>query len=615
MNQFTWLAVHSAVAYLHFLLAWRFYPQSKDNFMVFVFWLLMVLSMMLHICYGTANFFGMTAQAELVRAVTLTGYWLLAFLPALLATLFLGELTKKPEKTTRLNNLLAVLSKDPKRLLAGCLLISLVTVLISIVSLVADPEQMVIFGNYYSLAFTFVFAAVWLVMLGLGFRPGLAQGEVATPSFRWLMLGLIALYIIVFLLGSGKVWSLVPIVTTVGLSLCFCWYKFRSQFMDVIIKQFLRILMAVLATLGFVALIEQTNSMSAELQKFIVFVFIIATALSYYWLSTKLASFWHPSSDRLSSIHADLPLMLAKCHQEHAAIDMTEQYLSTLFNSRVAINRSLDKPLHSLLISGEPELNIQLGYLRRWMPWFSEALHWVKTAGIYLQSHLNILQSLEKEHQQQLKAEELTSLAAKAELNAMRSQIRPHFLFNILNSIHSFVTIDPKLAERTIEILSDIMRDVLSMSDKDRVPLEAELKIAENYLLIEKIRYGEQFDYRIELDPSCRGHMIPPFSLQPLVENAIKHAVDAQFEPVHIMVKLVRGKDKIQLQVLDDGPGLGRQSQSAGLGMALKNIQSRLVLLYGNTGELTLENRQDKGTVASISIPLAISASEEAVSK
>jgi len=217
---------------------------------------------------------------------------------------------------------------------------------------------------------------------------------------------------------------------------------------------------------------------------------------------------------------------------------------------------------------------------------------------------LKLLQALEVEHQQQIKTEELVSLAAKAELNAMRSQIRPHFLFNILNSIHSFVRTDPKQAELTIEILSDIMRSTLSMSEKDEVPLNQELSIVKKYLSIEKVRYGDQFDYVIEISPECLSLSIPPFSVQPLVENVIKHAVDSQFKPVFLSVSVSIIDNQLLIQVLDDGPGISQQPSSHGLGIALKNIKDRLQILYGKESELKLENRPDKGTTASILIPL-----------
>lgn len=606
MGAFTWLAVHLAVAYLHLLLAWRLYPQRKEHFMIFVFWVFTVLSMLLHTVYATEKIVQLLLGKDQIKPVVLMGYWLLAFLPAPLVTLFLGELKPNTAKQSAVVKIFANISENPKRLFLTCLLISSMTVALSIRSMQVDPEQVISFGNLYSLYYMFVFAVIWMIMLIVGFRPDSQQGRVLAPIFRWFMVLLIVLYVMAHTIGGGKVWLLIPIISTVGLSLCFCWYRFRVQFMDVVINQFIRILMAIMATLGFIKMIELASDVDVDIQKFIIFSYVIILAFSYRWLSNKLASLWHPSIEKLLLIHSELPALLASRYNRQEAISATEVYLSQLFNSDVAINRKLNNPVQTLVMKEGSSVTIELGYLRRWMPWFSEALHWVQVAGVYLQSHIKLLDSLEKEHLQQLKAKELTSLAAKAELNAMRSQIRPHFLFNVLNSIHSFVSVDPKRAEHTIEILSDVMRSVLLMSDKDEVPLDDELSITEKYLLIEKVRYGDQFDYKINVELGSKTFLIPPFSIQPLVENVIKHAVDAQFEPVLIQIE-VKGKgNRLCVHVLDDGPGLENKNMPAGLGIALKNIESRLINLYGKSSQLTLKNRADKGAEVMILIPIKL---------
>jgi hypothetical protein len=607
MSDFAYVAIHFAVAYLHALLSWRFYPERKDNFSVYVFWLMMVLSTLLHVCYAGAGLFNILQLPSLTKGSILAGYWLLAYMPSCATTLFLGELTEQPKKQTVLTQYLGLINADMKRLFTVCVLISTATVVVSGISFYFMDGFRYSFGNIYSMYFMFAFAGVWLAMLGAGYRPNPDKANIITPLFRFLMVGLLVMYLLSNLFNFGNFWSLIPIISTVGMSLCFCWYRFRIQFMDVIINQFIRFLLAIVATSGFMAIWQYSQEAEQDLQKLLVLVFIIAVLLTYQWVSAKLASIWHPPVAKLSMIHSQLPIILAQCHHQQDAINQTEQYLSELFNAQISINQNLDSPVQELTIEGAQTVHVQMGYLRRWMPWFSEALYWVRTAGLYLQSHLKILQSLEVEHQQKLKTEALVSLAAKAELNAMRSQIRPHFLFNILNSIHCFVRTEPERAEQTIEILSEIMRSVLAFSDKDTVALNKELNIVEKYLLIEKIRYSEQFDYQIHIDPACQSVMIPPFSVQPLVENAIKHAVDSQFDPVLIVVNVKIVNNQLLIEVLDDGPGLNKQSQSTGLGIAMKNIKSRLSILYGQSSELVLKNRATKGAMAVINIPLPVS--------
>jgi len=607
MTSFIFIATHSAVAYLHFLLSWRFFPQRKTEFSLYVFWLMMVLSCLLHVSYALSQLLITINTNDTITFnsyIVLFGYWLLAFLPALLATLFIGELTISPKKSNVLIKAIASFNRNIKKLFISSLLISVFTLLLSLNAMLTQSDFQLSFGNHYALYYMFTFGILWLLMFALGFRPNPDNGNVIKPIFRLLMASLIILYAIAHIFDFEEIWRIIPIITTVGLSLCFCWYRFRTQFIDVIINQFIRIIITIFITFGFVNLWQISQQYNIDLQYLAVFTFLIATAIVYQQLNRLLIQVWHPPTAKLELIHVELPGLLAKSHAPQAAINITEQYLTKLFNATIIINRKNNEELQLIAVDGDPQLNIQLGYLRGWMPWFSEAIFWVRTSGLYLQKHLKILASLEKEHRQRLNTEALISLAAKAELQAMRSQIRPHFLFNILNSIHCFVRTDPKMAEQTIEILSEIMRSVLIMSDQDTVELHKELSVVEKYLFIEKIRYGEQFTYAINISTQCNNLLIPPFSVQPLVENAIKHAVDAQFEPVNILINVKIVADDLLIEVIDDGPGLYQQTSSLGLGIALNNIKSRLALLYGKTSQLKLINNQLKGIKAVINIPL-----------
>jgi LytS/YehU family sensor histidine kinase len=301
--------------------------------------------------------------------------------------------------------------------------------------------------------------------------------------------------------------------------------------------------------------------------------------------------------------HTELPARLANCTDEASAIRETEKFIGTTFHCDTAINRDETFGLaNRLQLPGEPEIDVRLGYIRGWIPWLSQANSWARTAAMYLQSHLQIQES----HVNSLRAEELSTLAARAELDAMRAQIRPHFLFNTLNSIHSFVRADPARAENVIEQLSELMRSVLASPDEDMIPLEKELNTVKNYLAIEKARYGDRLIYTINVPRALGNWMIPPFSIQPLVENVMKHGVDAQFEPVTLSIQAVsiqaatHGK-LINIQVIDDGPGLAATNR--GLGMAMKNIKARLTRLYGDEANLSLATNKSGGLTATLTVP------------
>jgi two-component system sensor histidine kinase YesM len=128
--------------------------------------------------------------------------------------------------------------------------------------------------------------------------------------------------------------------------------------------------------------------------------------------------------------------------------------------------------------------------------------------------------------------------------------------------------------------------------------------LVRKYLSIEKIRYGEQFQFEIEVAEDCLMQPVPAFSIQPLVENAIKYAVDSQLEPVTIKVNIRRDNQTLKIKVIDDGPGLIK-GHSTGLGLALQNIANRLENLYGGAAKLTLQNGDNKGVVVVLKIPMS----------
>ncbi len=605
MILFITLTGHAAVAYLHVLLSWRFYPQRQNNFFVNLFWYLMVLSLALHTIYSIFYLALLLELMQFLKPLQISGYLLLAFYPAILATLFLGELTEKPKKSNAMANLLSLISRDSKKLFLFCVLVSALTILPSIITEITGGNPVYNFGNFYALTYMVLFGGVWLLMFLSGLRAVSKKYPLRHPTFGIVIAVIVALSFGSIYVNLGHAWSLVPIVSTTGISLCFCWYRFRTQLMDVIVNQFVRILMLLAIVVGLYRLTSGMNDeqLNGDVQMLCLLLYVLVGSLLFAWINKLSTSWWHPPLAMLSKVHTELPSILNRCTDEKNAIEKTELYLAQIFSTQVRINQYMTNSVHTLVLEGKPHIEINLGYMRRWMPWFSEALNWVRTAGLYLQSHLKVLQTLEKDHQQQLKAESLSALAAKAEMIAMRSQIRPHFLFNILNSIHSFVSTDPKQAEHTIEILAELMRGVLQMSDKDEVTLQQELCLVKKYLSIEKIRYGEQFQFQINCDEECLSQSLPSFSIQPLVENAFKYAVDTQFEPVVIVVIAKIENHFLKIKVIDDGPGISK-TPSSGMGMALQNIESRIKNLYGARGELTLVNGDSKGAIASLQIPI-----------
>jgi hypothetical protein len=176
---------------------------------------------------------------------------------------------------------------------------------------------------------------------------------------------------------------------------------------------------------------------------------------------------------------------------------------------------------------------------------------------------------------------ELRRLVSQAELRALQSQIHPHFLFNALNSLYGIIPKQAAGARETVLNLADILRYFLQ-GEKTWIPLEEELNIVRAYLEVEKLRLGDRLQVEMNVDPSAVRRRIPMLSLQPLVENAVKHGVARQAAGGTVRVFVGFGEDRMTVKVSDTGPGFPTaRSQGGGLGVGLENVERRLRLCYG----------------------------------
>jgi two-component system LytT family sensor kinase len=189
---------------------------------------------------------------------------------------------------------------------------------------------------------------------------------------------------------------------------------------------------------------------------------------------------------------------------------------------------------------------------------------------------------------------------AEARLITLRAQLQPHFLFNALNTISVLMREEVDRAERVLLDLSSLLRSVLQASDATFSPLSQECALARTYLSVEQARFGERLDFRFEIDPAAASALVPSLLLQPLVENCVRHAVNARLEPTRIVVTALRRGASLELAVRDNGPGLG-PPRPAGVG--LSNTRARLALLYPGQDAFTIRNGADGGVEVLIAIP------------
>lgn len=206
-----------------------------------------------------------------------------------------------------------------------------------------------------------------------------------------------------------------------------------------------------------------------------------------------------------------------------------------------------------------------------------------------------------------LRESQLEAELARAQLEALRLEIQPHFLFNTLNAIAALIRL--KVNDRALDMLvglSELMRATLDRTGEQECTLDAELDFTRRYADLQAARFGDRLEVVYQIDPACAGVRVPTFILQPLVENAIRHGAARQSARCRIEIAASLHGDGVHLQVSDDGAGLPPGfdvSRHAGTG--LRNLRSRLARLYGQAGRLDVRRRDGSGTVVEIVVPRA----------
>ena len=200
-----------------------------------------------------------------------------------------------------------------------------------------------------------------------------------------------------------------------------------------------------------------------------------------------------------------------------------------------------------------------------------------------------------------LRASQQQAACVRAQLDALKIQLQPHFLFNTLHAIGSLMHYDVDTAERMLNRLSELLRMSLQETGNDTISLRRELDFLEAYVEIEKIRFEHRLAVSWDVPPSLHGAAIPAFILQPLVENAIKHGVAPRAAGGRIAIRAIAARGELLLEVEDDAPSASPARRGFGIGLA--NTRSRLEAIYG-AGQRFELLRAGMGTVARIRLPL-----------
>jgi signal transduction histidine kinase len=200
--------------------------------------------------------------------------------------------------------------------------------------------------------------------------------------------------------------------------------------------------------------------------------------------------------------------------------------------------------------------------------------------------------------------ERLKAQLAEARLRVLKMQLHPHFLFNTLHSINSLVTEDPAGASQMITRLGDFLRLTLEHSERQFVTLAEEVEFLRSYLDIEQVRFQDRLTVEFDVEHAALSAEVPHLILQPLVENAIRHAVASRAGPARIRVAARRADGSLRLEVSDSGPGITAAASRPGAGVGLRNVRARLEQLYGGRHRFELANGDGGGLTVTLELPL-----------
>ena len=202
--------------------------------------------------------------------------------------------------------------------------------------------------------------------------------------------------------------------------------------------------------------------------------------------------------------------------------------------------------------------------------------------------------------ERELRAARLQTELARAQVEALKMQVHPHFLFNTLNAISGLMREDVESADAMLTHLSELLRGTLQTQDVQEVPLDEELRLLGSYLAIQQTRFGDRLTIDIDVARECEQRLVPALILQPIVENAIRHGFGVTPGPGRIAICASAVNGRLCVDVIDEGAG---PPQPLREGYGLRNTRSRLRALYDESATLSVVPREPRGTLARLEVP------------
>ena len=258
--------------------------------------------------------------------------------------------------------------------------------------------------------------------------------------------------------------------------------------------------------------------------------------------------------------------------------------------------------------ANKPELLATFSWLRQWTRIYPNQLNqlidWELISGAAIIAIAHAVFYYRQSQQRALETAHLQARLAQAQLQALQSQLHPHFLFNTLHAISALMHRDVNAADRMLVQLSDLLRMTLNSVSRPEVQLHEEMDFLAKYLQIEQVRLGERLTVEFDVDVDALDAMVPALVLQPLVENAIKHGIAPHSRPGKVSVGARPEGDRLIMTVTDSGPGPNERALAAlSTGIGVSNTRARLAHQFGAQYRFEF-HRQTDGFTVLVAIPL-----------
>jgi len=245
--------------------------------------------------------------------------------------------------------------------------------------------------------------------------------------------------------------------------------------------------------------------------------------------------------------------------------------------------------------------------LSTWFP-YAVLIYWIIVVAVHTVDYQR------RYRERELAASELRGQLVSAQLQALRMQLHPHFLFNSLNTVA--VLMREGRSGEAIEMqtrLAGLLRQTLEQEGRERVTLREELEFVEGYLEVEEIRFGDRLTVEVDAAADTLDALVPFMILQPLVENAMRHGLGRKTGPGWIAIRARRHDGQLAVEVIDDGPGFTLEAEADGGGLGLSNVRARLQGMYGSEQQLELGSTARGGARVTLTLPYTEAGSPESV--